>query len=209
MDHWFMGLAPENLLAENNLVKTVTLIKWNWEGRRSSSSITGCWFFCWYCLLSPVMVGFLTLPDLPRWHMRAPSDLSFFGVAATRVQAGRQRILSEALDWKWCFLKLIFLNCVSEPPVALAEMVFSRGLNVLTPGPTGFLRARSSSRQWPDSVAGSWLPTLFVNRSFYHPWWSSPSFQTSPFCCSAMNTVWEWIRSRKPRTVGHLRLPEW
>lgn len=53
------------------------------------------------------MVGFLTLLDFPRWQMRAPSDLLFFwcgylywqepsACASTRVQAGRQRILSEA-----------------------------------------------------------------------------------------------------------------
>lgn len=113
--------------------------------------------------------------EFPRWHTRAPSD-SCLCVCLPLLARAKDPCNHQGPGWKAeGFLKLIFLNYVSEPPSALAETVFSRGLNVLTPGPAGFPRARSS-RQCPDSAEGSWLPTPYVNRSFHHPWWSSPSF---------------------------------
>lgn len=180
MDHQFMGLAPEDLPAESNLVKTVTLIRWNWEGRCSASSITGCWFFCWYCLPSPVTVGFLALLGFPRWQTRAPSDLFFLcepGAKDLYIHGG-PGWKAEDPQWGFWIWGSAFWNLFSLTPLALADTMFSRGPSVLALGPAGFPRAgsSSSSRQCPDSVEGSWLPAPYVNGSFHHPWCSSPSF---------------------------------
>lgn len=219
MDDWFMGLAPENLLAENNLVKTVTLIRWNWEGRCSASSITGCWFSRWCCLPSQVMVGLTLLGgnESSIWNIiyiqfvwcdylcwQEPRTC-----ASPRIQAGRQRILSEASGFELMLFETNFpVPCyVSEPPLALAVTVFSRGLSVLTAGPAGCPKARSSSRQYPDPTERGLCsqPRMLMGLSTALGVLPLASF----FCCLAMNTVQEWIRSRKPSVVEHLGFSEW
>lgn len=218
MDDWFMGLAPENLLAENNLVKMVTLIRWNWEGRCSASSITGCWFSRWCCLPSQVMVGLTLLGgnESSIWNViyiqfvwcdylcwQEPRTC-----ASPRIQAGRQRILSEASGFELMLFETNFpVPCyVSEPPLALAVTVFSRGLSVLTAGPAGCPKARSSSRQYPDPTEGSLLSTPYVNGSFHRPWCSSPSIFLLLLCNEYSSGVDQVKKALSCGTSGFLRM---
>lgn len=132
------------------------------------------------------------------------------------------------LDLRRCFLELILLNYMSDPSLALAETVFSRGLSmcwywVLLAFPE--LGTAAVSAQIGQSE-GSWLQTSFGEQKL--PWAISKHMsvglptslgglplgsQPSPSYCLAANTVQGCIRSRKPVScvseLLHLRFLEW